>query len=57
MSTNRATDEEGLQAEFLMHGIRSLDSHIVDLFNHVVCLGFPHSWTRHIIPPYSQIRE
>jgi hypothetical protein len=41
MSTNRATNEEGLQAEFLKHGIRSLESYIVDLFNHVVCSGFP----------------
>jgi hypothetical protein len=55
MSTNRATDEEGLQAEFLMHGIRSLDSHIADLFNHVVCSGFPHSWTRHIIHPIHKL--
>jgi hypothetical protein len=33
MSTNKTTDEEGLQAEFLKQGIQSLESYIVDLFN------------------------
>jgi hypothetical protein len=33
MSTNRAADEEGLQAEFLKQGVPSLESYIVDLFN------------------------
>jgi hypothetical protein len=51
MSTNKTTDEEGIQAEFLKQGIRSLESYIVDLFNQVVCSGFPLSWTRHIIHP------
>jgi hypothetical protein len=49
MSTNRVADEEGLRAEFLKHGIRGIESYIADLFNHVVCLGYPPSWTRHII--------
>ena len=38
-----------------MHGFRSLDSHIADLFNHVVCSGFPHSGTRHIIHPIHKL--
>lgn len=41
VSNNRAADEEGLQAEFLKHGIQSLQSYIADLFNHVICFGFP----------------
>jgi hypothetical protein len=32
MSTSRSADKEGFQAEFLKHGIQSLDSHIANLF-------------------------
>jgi hypothetical protein len=49
MSTNRAANEEGLQAVLLKHGVNSLKSYIVDLFNQVVCSGFPPSRTQHII--------
>jgi hypothetical protein len=27
----------------------TLESHIVDLFDHVICFGFPYAWYRHII--------
>lgn len=63
MSNNKVADkegwlarpkkgEEGLQFEFLKHGIHSLDSHIADLFNHVVFSGLPPSWSHHIIHPF-----
>lgn len=51
MSINRATDEESHQEKFFKHGIQSLESYISDLFNHVVCLDFPSSCTRHMIHP------
>jgi len=49
MSTNKATDEEGFQAEFFNHRLHPLDYHLVDLCNHVVCLGFPQAWLHHTI--------
>jgi len=51
MSTNKAADEEGLQAEFLKHGVWSLDSYITHLSNQGVCSKFPPSWTQHSINP------
>jgi hypothetical protein len=51
MSTNRAADEQGLQAEFLKHGIWFLESNIVDLLNQVVCSSFAPSKTQNIIHP------
>jgi hypothetical protein len=57
MNTNRAADEEGLRAEFIKHGVRSLESYIVDLFNQVVCSGFPIAWARHIIHPIHKSRS
>jgi hypothetical protein len=41
MNTSKAAIEEGFQAEFFKLGIYSLVDYIVDLFNHVVCSGFP----------------
>lgn len=40
---------EGFQEEFIKKGIGSLAVYIVDLIKHVVCLGFPSSWSKHII--------
>jgi hypothetical protein len=51
VTTNRAVDEDGFQAKFLKHGFWSLNSHIIDLYYHVVCFGFPHAWTKHVIHP------
>ena len=51
MSNNKATDEEGFQAEFFKHGLRALVSYLDDLFNHVVRTGFPSTWSHHIIHP------
>jgi hypothetical protein len=51
MSTNKAADEEGFQAEFFKHGLHALDYYLVDLFNHVVCTGFPQAWSHHTIHP------
>jgi hypothetical protein len=41
MNTSRVADEEGFQAELFKHGRPTLLDYIIDLFNHVVCLGFP----------------
>ena len=49
MSSNKSVDEEGYQAEFFKHGLRVLVSYLADLFNHVVCDGFPPVWSHHII--------
>ena len=35
-------DEEEFQANFLKHGIHSLNCHTVDLFNNVVCSSLPN---------------
>ena len=35
MSTNKATNEEGIQAEFFKHGLHALDYHLANLFTHV----------------------
>jgi hypothetical protein len=49
MSTNKATNEEGFQAKFFKHGLRALDYHLANLFNHVVCTGFSQAWSHHTI--------
>jgi hypothetical protein len=49
MSSSKATDEEGFQAEFFKHGLRALVSYLADLFNHVVRTGSPSTWSHHII--------
>ena len=41
MGNHTAIDEEEFQANFLKHGIHSLNSHTVDLFNNVVCSSSP----------------
>ncbi|KAH9310215.1 hypothetical protein KI387_038126, partial [Taxus chinensis] len=51
MNSSRVADEEGFQAEFFKHGLDTLNSYLVDLFNQVVCTGFPKSWSHHIIHP------
>jgi hypothetical protein len=51
MNNSKAADEEGFQAEFFKHGLRALVSYLDDLFNHVVCTGFPSAWSHHIIHP------
>jgi len=51
MDNNKAADEEGFQAELFKHGLCALVSHLVDLFNHVVCTCFPSAWSHHIIHP------
>ena len=49
MNNSKAADEDGFQAEFFKHGLRALVPYLVDLFNHVVCTGFPSTWSQHII--------
>jgi hypothetical protein len=49
MNNNKATNEEGFQVELFKHGLRALVSHLDDLFNHVVCTGFPLAWSHRII--------
>jgi hypothetical protein len=49
MNSSKETDEEGYHADFFKHGISTLVSHLVDLFNHVVREGFPPAWSHHII--------
>jgi hypothetical protein len=51
MSSSKAVDEEGFQAEFFKHGLCALVSYVAYLFNHVVRTGFPSSWSHHIIHP------
>jgi hypothetical protein len=40
MHTNNVAIKEGFEVEFYKHGIHPLVHHIVDLFNHVVRIGF-----------------
>jgi hypothetical protein len=40
MSTKKFSNEKGLHVELLKHDIVSLDFYIVDLMNHVICIGF-----------------
>jgi hypothetical protein len=49
MNNNKAVDDEGFHAKFFKQGLRALVSHLVDLFNHVVRIGFPSAWLHHII--------
>jgi hypothetical protein len=49
MNNNKAIDEEGFQVELFKHNVRALVSHLADLFNHVVRIGFPLAWSHHII--------
>jgi hypothetical protein len=49
MRNNKATYEEGFEAEFFKHSLRDLVPYLVDLFNHVVLTCFPLSFSHHII--------
>lgn len=49
MNTSKVVDEEGFQAEFFKHDLHTLDSHLADLLNHAVHIGFPSTWSHHII--------
>jgi hypothetical protein len=49
MNSSKLVDEKGFQVEFFKHKLHSLASHLVDIFNHVVCIGFPSEWSHHII--------
>jgi len=51
MNNSKAVDEEGFQVELFKHGLRALVSNLADLFNHVVCTGFPPAWSHCIIHP------
>jgi hypothetical protein len=51
MNINKATNEESFQAEFFKYGLCALISHLDDLFNNVVDIGFPSTWSHHIIHP------
>ena len=42
MSTHTAIDEEEFQANFLKHGIHSLNSHTIYFLNNVVCSSLPN---------------
>lgn len=41
MNTSKAVEEEGFQVEFFKKGLHAMDSHLANLFNHVVCMGIP----------------
>ena len=49
LNNNEVADEKGFQAKFFKHGLHALVSYLADLFNHVVCIGFPSAWSHHII--------
>jgi len=52
MNTSKAVDEEGFQVALLKHGLHAMHSHLANLFNHLVCMGFPLSnkpWSHHTI--------
>lgn len=51
MNNSKEANEEGYQEVFFKHGFHALFSYLVDLFNHVVCEGFPPTWSHHIIHP------
>jgi hypothetical protein len=40
MNFNKATNEEGFQADFFNHSLHALDEHMAALSNHV-SMGFP----------------
>lgn len=49
MSTSKATNKEGFQAELFKHVLHALDDHLVDLFNHVFHTCFPLTLSHHTI--------
>ena len=49
MNNNITPDEEGFQDKFFKLGISILGPFLTMLFNWVVCVGFPDSWSWHII--------
>jgi hypothetical protein len=50
MNSSKAANKEGFQVEFFKHGLRALASQLANLFNHVVRIGFPSTWSHHLIP-------
>jgi hypothetical protein len=50
-NSSKATDNKGFQVEFFTDDLRALASHLANLFNHVVYIGFPSAWPHHIIHP------
>ena len=49
MNNNKEAYEEGFQTNFFKHGLHALVSYLVDLFNHVVYIRFPSTWSHYII--------
>jgi hypothetical protein len=49
MKTNKVVNEEGFKAKFFKQGLHAMDKHLADRFNHAICMGFPQSWSHHII--------
>jgi len=49
INNNRVTYEEYLRIEFLKHGIHSINSNIVSLFDLFSCLI---KFSFHMVPPY-----
>lgn len=49
MNTSKDANEEGFLVDLFKNGTHWLVLHIVDLFNHVVCLEFPLTLSHHII--------
>ncbi len=47
--SSRTPNEEGFQVEFFKLGISVLGPFLTVLFNLVVCVNFPDSWSWHII--------
>jgi hypothetical protein len=51
INTSKAMDEEGFQVELFKQSLQTMDNHLANLFNHVVCTAFPQSWSHHTIHP------
>lgn len=51
MKNGRAKDHDGLQTEYVIHGIDALASVLSRLFNESVCTGLPHTWLQNTIVP------
>ena len=51
MNSNKEADGDSFQEDSFKHGLHALVPYMVDLFNHVVCIGFPSTWSQQIIHP------
>ena len=49
MNTNKVKKDEWFQIEIVKQGRPTLLDYVIDLFNHVVCIGFSQAWFHHTI--------